>query len=152
MRYAVAENGCWNWLGSISNTGYGQATLWGKPGPAHRAAYELLVGRIPRGWEVHHSCHNRHCINPEHLNVLHPNTHAELHENYAHLTMCKYGHLLDEANTYVRKDGGGRQCRICKARRERERNQQKRIAAGKISRYPAIRALDEEFIAKARQP
>ncbi len=34
---------------------------------AHREAYKLAHGRIPRGKLVLHKCDTRRCINPEHL-------------------------------------------------------------------------------------
>ncbi len=40
---------------------------------AHRTAYEIWVGPIPDGHEVDHTCHNKLCINPAHLEaVTHP--------------------------------------------------------------------------------
>ncbi len=34
---------------------------------AHRVAYELVLGSIPTGKELHHACSNRACCNPSHL-------------------------------------------------------------------------------------
>ena len=57
---------CWLWSPVRSN-GYGQLTVDSKTYPAHRLAYELWIGEIPRGLLIRHKCRNRHCVNPEHL-------------------------------------------------------------------------------------
>jgi len=33
----------------------------------HRLSYQLYKGEIPKNKEIMHSCHNRLCINPDHL-------------------------------------------------------------------------------------
>lgn len=77
-RRVVQGDGCWRWMGSFNDGGYGQLTVRTSAGVttirAHRLAYELFVAPIPSGFELDHLCSNRWCVNPEHLE---PVTHAE---------------------------------------------------------------------------
>lgn len=58
---------CWEWQGFRDKDGYGNAHSNGRPWGAHRVAYELLVGPIPDGLWVLHSCDNPPCCNIAHL-------------------------------------------------------------------------------------
>lgn len=112
---------CWLWTGWKFVTGYGRMKIRGRAVPAHRLAYELLVGAIPDGLTIDHLCRNHACVNPAHLE---PVTHRENvlrgispSARQARQTHCKRGHPLSGANLVVRCDGA----RICMAcRRDRE--------------------------------
>lgn len=66
--------GCWPWKGAINSSGYGKFWMQGKTIPAHRASFVLHHGSIPEGKIVIHSCDDKSCVNPAHLQV---GTHQE---------------------------------------------------------------------------
>lgn len=109
-------DGCWLWTGSRSTGGYGYFYLNGRNSPAHRVAYEMLVGPIPAGLQIDHLCRVRNCVNPAHLepvtqreNLLRGET---VTARSASRTHCPQGHPYDAENTSVRKTGK-RDCRTC---------------------------------------
>jgi len=68
--------GCWEWHGHIVK-GHGTISLLGKTIYAHRLSYELAGGEIPDGMQIDHMCHNRSCVNPDHLRVVTPKQNNE---------------------------------------------------------------------------
>lgn len=58
---------CWPWTYTKSARGYGVLYIGKKQKGAHRIAYQLTNGAIPRGLFVCHSCDNPICCNPAHL-------------------------------------------------------------------------------------
>ena len=69
----VQPTGCWLWTGAQVK-GYGRLRFGGRVQPAHRVAYEMMVGPIPSGLTLDHLCHVKACVRPSHLE---PVTQAE---------------------------------------------------------------------------
>lgn len=113
----LVSSGCWLWGGATDDRGYGFVWLGGRTRRAHRAVYELLVGPIPDGLELDHTCRVHGCVRPSHLE---PVTHAEnvrrglAGENNRSKTSCLRGHPLTSDNR------GKRVCRECGRERSRE--------------------------------
>ena len=120
-KFVIRGSGCWGWKGSHSSVGYAKMseTLGGKTRHlgAHRVAYELFVGPIPAGLQIHHVCENRGCVNPQHLRIvttrdnllLSSNTLASQNRAKTH---CPHGHEYTVENTGPTTTGG-RRCRRC---------------------------------------
>lgn len=62
------KDGCWVYQGTPTATGH--ATFYHDgaiQGSAHRVAYEVWKGKIPKGGYVLQRCQNKLCCNPDHL-------------------------------------------------------------------------------------
>lgn len=111
-------NKCWEWKRAISDRGYGVVYFNKKNTYAHRVAYEDKISPILKDQVIDHLCRNRACCNPSHLeavsqrtNILRGQGAAAIH---AIKTKCRNGHIFNDENTYIRPDGSGRDCRICR--------------------------------------
>ncbi len=114
--------GCWEWKASRNWGGYGQFWNGQRTMPAHRFAYELLVGPIPEGLQIDHLCRNRGCVNPTHMEVV--TNQENSRRGKALITHCPQGHPYAGHNLAIQE--GRRRCRRClhnrrKARRKRAR-------------------------------
>jgi hypothetical protein len=66
------NTGCWLWLGAPGGgrpPHYGRFYYVDHGCYAHRRAYELFCGEIPKGMLVTHRCDVKACVNPEHLKL-----------------------------------------------------------------------------------
>lgn len=113
------STGCWLWTGHIGKFGYGGFRYKGKPMPAHRAAYLLLVGPIPPRLQLDHICRVRRCVNPLHLDVVTAKENTRRGRSPAsrngHKRRCKRGHPFTLENTRLKMFHGRvyRNCRKC---------------------------------------
>ena len=122
------DDGCWPWPGPISGNGYGTFSV--RVGPserksitAHRAVYEILVGRVAPEVELDHLCRNRACVRPDHLE---PVTASENQARAKRRDRCVRGHdMHDPENVYVK--GNERRCRACHRIRLAEHRARRRV-------------------------
>ncbi len=120
---------CWPWP-SVKTDGYGRIHNPGGSPLAHRVAYELLVGPIPDGLQLDHTCHtraahtcrggptcaHRRCVNPALLEPVTPKQNSlrssAVPPRRAPKTHCPKGHAYAGDNVSVHKRGY-RRCRTC---------------------------------------
>ena len=69
---ATPSGDCLIWAASLSDRGYGRIFINGVFHMAHRFAWEQANGAIPPGMYIDHICHNRACVNVEHLRLATP--------------------------------------------------------------------------------
>ena len=105
-------SGCWNWQGYITPKGYGRLSVNGHPRHAHRVAYEFFCGMVPDGLQLDHTCCNKACINPKHLEAVTLRENRQRAARVRRTTTCKHGHLWTSESTYNKPDGY-RNCRTC---------------------------------------
>lgn len=116
----IGEDGCWNWIAFRTKNG---RPVYRPPGSkkqmgARLFAYQHVfnVTLAPRMGIVA-KCRNQACVNPHHMEALHPRQSAVragagLGEGY-----CRRGHKLSGDNVYIVPSTGKRTCRKCQALR-----------------------------------
>lgn len=125
---SVPVASCRIWTGGLSPKGYARMSFHNRETRVHRLVYELVYGAIPEGAHVHHTCHVKACVNPEHLAAIDAGAHNTLHKTVS-ATHCPHGHEFTPENTYLRRGNGlRRMCRACDRERSMRRYYAKRAA------------------------
>jgi len=112
---------CWQWTGGKTWDGYGRIKLNGKTVMAHRVAYAMLKGEVPKHLILCHTCDNPSCVNPDHLFL---GTHKDnaldreakgrsKRAGKPKLAVCARGHERSPNNLYDYGKGGA--CKKCLA-------------------------------------
>ncbi|WP_172891594.1 HNH endonuclease signature motif containing protein [Cohaesibacter sp. ES.047] len=74
QRVVKTEDGCWIWQGPTSGDGrgggYPRMNLDGQTVAVHRVIFTCFFGFIPGKKQIDHTCRNRLCCNPEHLEMV----------------------------------------------------------------------------------
>jgi hypothetical protein len=77
----VEETFCWRWKGSMQGgKPYGKISAAGKTRSVHRVAYEVFRdGKEIEGKQIHHTCLNKRCCNPWHMEAVTREEHVARH-------------------------------------------------------------------------
>ncbi len=133
--FVVQENGCWEWVGSLSENGYGFMSWKSRSCyRAHRYYYEREYGPIPEGLQIDHLCRNRKCVRPDHLEAV--TRRENMMRGFgvgginARKTHCLRGHAFTPENTYWSRNGNRekkkRRCLTCARAQRKSRYESER--------------------------
>lgn len=74
--FKIIEGDCWIWTGAPNKDGYGQRNNK----LATHYLWKLTTGQaVPPGYDLHHLCSNKMCVNPDHLQLLTKIEHRRWH-------------------------------------------------------------------------
>lgn len=134
---SIDPSACWLWRGSLNASGYGRYEFKGQKRPAHRLAYEFLIGAIPDGLVIDHLCRVPSCVNPDHLEPVTPDEnnrrrdafHRQPGRMWHPRAECPEGHPLNGDNLIVHPSRPTRRrCRTCEHAKDAARRERKRLA------------------------
>jgi DNA-binding XRE family transcriptional regulator len=72
---------CWIWQGLSKGGNLAYGGVYVRAGSSvyvHRLFYEIAVGPVPEGKELHHLCEQKRCCNPGHLEAVTRSRHNEI--------------------------------------------------------------------------
>jgi hypothetical protein len=130
-------HGCWEWTGAVTSNGYGRFWDGERVCWAHRAAWELFVGPIPKDLQIDHLCRNRKCVRIEHLRVVTVGENLRAGYGWSGVnvrkTHCPKGHFYSAGNTAIVQ--GSRVCITCRRLKDRLRRPAKGIRRSRYGQW-----------------
>lgn len=122
---------CIEWPGAPSGNGYGGIWIEGKKDYVHRVVYRLLVGDIKPKMHIDHTCRNRLCCNPRHLEQVTSKVNTLRGDSppaqNARKEKCNQGHPLVGPV-------GNRRCETCAGEAVAERKERTKFAADMVAK------------------
>lgn len=111
----IPECGCFAWLGSHSRE-YAKVRWYENGKRQNGRVARLLCEPVPEGLEVDHLCHQRWCVNPDHLELVthRENIRRQRARAVAMRQTCANGHPLDKSS------GRLRWCHTCRMEYQRQ--------------------------------
>jgi hypothetical protein len=111
----ISECGCYAWLGSHSR-GYAKVRYTEDGVRKNARVARFLCDPVPEGLEVDHLCHQRWCVNPDHLDLV---THQEnIRRQRTHRRATVF--TCDKGHEYRIRKNGTRWCHECKMEYQRQ--------------------------------
>lgn len=92
---------CWNWTRARNASGYAFFKLGRKMVLGHRFAWTVSSGPIPDGLVIDHTCRNRVCVNPTHLQAV------SQRENTENIDTTPGSNSTGHLNVYKRNNAYG---------------------------------------------
>lgn len=117
----IAGSSCREWLAHLDSTGYGRIQVLGRLAYTHREMFQHHHGPIPAPLVIDHTCRNRACCNPNHLEPVTPITNTRRGVGHGSEARCPRGHLYEGSNLAKHTDGRGYTRRLCRACRQANR-------------------------------
>lgn len=107
-KYVDKSGDCWLWTSATRPSGYGAFHCQKRVRSAHRISFIIHGGKLKEGMDIAHTCTNRLCVRPEHLeqktrkaNMSNKKTRKRLSE--AHKGNQANRKLTDEQIRYVKE-------------------------------------------------